>query len=72
MTAQRNPRRNDATARRRNGVAPAHRGRAEAEPALWRSLARLGARVPRAEWEKLPRDLSKHVDHYLYGGPKRP
>jgi len=26
--------------------------------------------VPHAEWEKLPADLSRNVDHYLYGGPK--
>ena len=26
--------------------------------------------VPDEEWALLPRDLSKHLDHYLYGGPK--
>ncbi len=26
--------------------------------------------VPLNEWEKLPSDLSKNIDHYLYGIPK--
>lgn len=29
------------------------------------------ASVPESEWEKLPRDLSINLDHYLYGAPKR-
>jgi hypothetical protein len=29
------------------------------------------AQVPEEEWKKLPIDLSKNVDHYLYGAPKR-
>lgn len=28
------------------------------------------AQVPDEEWKKLPTDLSKNVDHYLYGSPK--
>lgn len=28
------------------------------------------AAVPVHEWQKLPRDLSLHLDHYLYGAPK--
>jgi hypothetical protein len=28
------------------------------------------AQVPDDEWKKLPTDLSKNVDHYLYGSPK--
>ncbi len=28
------------------------------------------AQVPAAEWKKLPTDLSKNLDHYLYGAPK--
>ncbi|MDP9267403.1 MAG: hypothetical protein M3P27_03655 [Acidobacteriota bacterium] len=31
------------------------------------SLARL---VPEADWKRLPSDLSKEVDHYLYGAKK--
>jgi putative addiction module CopG family antidote len=26
--------------------------------------------VPDAEWESVPSDLSKNLDHYLYGGQK--
>jgi hypothetical protein len=28
------------------------------------------AQVPDEEWKKLPTDLSKNIDHYLYGCPK--
>lgn len=28
------------------------------------------AQVPDEEWKKLPTDLSKNVDHYLYDSPK--
>ncbi len=34
-------------------------------------LAELAGEVPEEEWEKLPADLSKNLDHYLYGTPKR-
>jgi len=27
--------------------------------------------IPDAEWEKLPRDGSEKLDHYLYGAPKK-
>ena len=26
--------------------------------------------VPESEWERVPADLSKNVDHYLYGGKR--
>ena len=35
-------------------------------------IAEITAKVPAAEWDKLPRDLSKNLDHYLYGCPKEP
>ena len=28
------------------------------------------ADVPREEWDRLPADLSEHLDHYIYGTPK--
>src|SRR5579872_6025402 len=28
-------------------------------------IAELGAEVPQAEWDRLPRDLTDHLDHYL-------
>jgi len=39
-------------------------------PTLWDRIAEISASVPMEEWEKLPRDLSKNLDHYLYGAPK--
>jgi hypothetical protein len=39
-------------------------------PPLWERIAAISARVPMEEWEKLPRDLAKNFDHYLYGAPK--
>ena len=35
-------------------------------------IAEIAAQVPAEEWAKLPRDLSKNHDHYLYGAPKKP
>jgi len=34
-------------------------------------LVELAAQVPQQDWEKLPRDLTDNLDHYLYGTPKR-
>ncbi|HEV2424753.1 MAG TPA: hypothetical protein VGZ29_07995 [Terriglobia bacterium] len=30
----------------------------------------IAARVPDAEWERVPSDLAENLDHYLYGSPK--
>lgn len=37
---------------------------------LWELVVEIGAQVPDEEWAKVPTDLSKNVDHYLYGAPK--
>ena len=37
---------------------------------LWELIVEIGAQVPDEEWAKMPTDLSKNVDHYLYGAPK--
>lgn len=42
---------------------------ADARP-IWERVADISAQVPAEEWAKLPKDLSKNVDHYLYGSPK--
>ena len=34
-------------------------------------LAELAAQVPQEDWERLPRDLTDNLDHYLYGTAKR-
>jgi hypothetical protein len=37
---------------------------------VWERVVEIGARIPREEWEKVPKDLSINLDHYLYGAPK--
>lgn len=37
---------------------------------IWEIADEIAASVPAEEWEKLPKDLSKNFDHYLYGHPK--
>ncbi|HZF08407.1 MAG TPA: hypothetical protein VFE33_06410 [Thermoanaerobaculia bacterium] len=38
---------------------------------IWEVLEELGATVPDSEWAKVPQDLAKNLDHYLYGAPKQ-
>jgi hypothetical protein len=33
-------------------------------------FSRIAETVPQSEWAKLPTDLSKNLDHYLYGNKK--
>lgn len=42
---------------------------ASARP-IWEEVAALGEAISSDEWEKLPKDASKHLDHYLYGKAK--
>lgn len=39
-------------------------------PLIWEQVVAIGARIPREEWKKVPKDLSKNLDHYLHGAPK--
>ena len=39
-------------------------------PTLWDEIDKLRAQVPPEEWDKLPTDMAKNVDHYLYGHKK--
>lgn len=41
----------------------------EAKP-VWEIIAGISAQVPEEEWAEVPTDLSKEVDHYLYGTPR--
>ncbi len=34
------------------------------------SLTEIAKGIPEHEWERVPRDLSKNLDHYLYGSRK--
>jgi len=42
----------------------------QTEKPIWEIVASIGAQVPTEEWDKVPSDLSKNLDHYLYGTPK--
>jgi len=44
-------------------------GFAQAQAFLQR-IAKIRENIPKEEWQKLPTDASKNVDHYLYGAPK--
>jgi hypothetical protein len=44
-------------------------GYAQAQAFLQR-IAKIRESIPKEEWQKLPRDFAKNVDHYLYGSPK--
>jgi hypothetical protein len=39
-------------------------------PPFLQFVEEISAQIPTEEWAKLPSDLSKNVDHYLYGSPK--
>jgi len=38
---------------------------------IWERAAELRKRVPAEEWDKVPADGSKQLDHYIYGSPRR-
>ncbi|HPA46915.1 MAG TPA: hypothetical protein PK395_14200 [bacterium] len=40
-------------------------------PPIWEVLARIGASVPKEDWDRLPVDLSSNLDHYLYGDGRK-
>jgi len=37
---------------------------------IWEVIEELGKSVPEEEWDKIPRDAARNLDHYLYGTPK--
>jgi hypothetical protein len=37
---------------------------------FWEAIAEISREIPMEDWETLPKDLSKNLDHYLYGSPK--
>jgi phycoerythrin beta chain len=41
----------------------------EAPQPLWKKLVAIGSQVPEEEWAKLPTDLSRNFEHYMYGAP---
>ena len=42
----------------------------EREKPVWQVALDIGASVRAQEWEKVPTDLGRNLDHYLYGAPK--
>lgn len=43
---------------------------AQAARSIWKEIIEIGAKVPDEEWAKIPSDLSKNHDRYLYGVPR--
>jgi Arc/MetJ-type ribon-helix-helix transcriptional regulator len=37
---------------------------------VWETLSTLASEVPAEDWARVPADLSKNLDHYLYGTPR--
>lgn len=37
---------------------------------IWEIAEKISQQIPEEEWKKIPTDLSKNLDHYLYGIPK--
>jgi hypothetical protein len=37
---------------------------------IWEIAEKISQQIPDEEWQKLPTDLSKNLDHYLYGSDK--
>jgi Arc/MetJ-type ribon-helix-helix transcriptional regulator len=38
---------------------------------LWERAAELRQSIPAEEWDKLPTDGARQLDHYIHGSPKR-
>jgi hypothetical protein len=51
-------------------VAAAEEQRGPSEPPIEEKLRAIWADVPKEEWDRLPADLTDHLDHYIYGTPK--
>lgn len=49
---------------------PLHEEATPNQRPIWERVTEISAQVPAEEWSKLPKDLSKNVDHYLYGSPQ--
>ena len=40
-------------------------------PSIWNALTQLAVEMPQQERDSIPDDLSRNLDHYLYGAPKQ-
>ena len=43
---------------------------APAAPSLEKAFADIAQEVPEEDWKRIPSDLAKNLDHYLYGTSK--
>ena len=62
------------TGKANNSATPSARksaGRSHKMPRIVRIAQRLGRMIPEEELRRIPKDLSSHIDHYVYGLPKR-
>ena len=50
---------------------PAGPGTPPKRKPLWERAAELRQSIPAEEWDKLPTDGARQLDHYIYGSPKR-
>lgn len=51
-----------------NGRSPS--GHTAAAQSAWDVALAIGASIPKHEWDKVPTDLARNLDHYLYGHPR--
>jgi hypothetical protein len=38
---------------------------------IWQIIEEIGAAVPAGEWDKVPTDGARNLDHYLYGHTRK-
>jgi Arc/MetJ-type ribon-helix-helix transcriptional regulator len=50
--------------------AAAHNHDTGSEPPIWETIVQIGQEVPVEEWARIPSDLARNLDHYMYGSPK--
>jgi hypothetical protein len=51
-------------------ISPAKGERVVDAQSIEDKLRAIWSDVPREQWDRLPADLSEHLDHYIYGTPK--
>jgi hypothetical protein len=51
-------------------LVPEDKPEAPSKNDLMEKIRSIWADVPDSEWEKVPRDGARNLDHYLYGSPK--
>ena len=54
-----------------NGDEPIEPATEEPPKPFWQKVIEASQRIPDEDLERLPADLAAHVDHYIYGTPKR-